>query len=129
MLMTRVPQKFCVEDYFCVLAELVRKERKRPHYFEGTSVTGTQYEKYNSHHADSKFFDYQKFGIDVTRPLVDWEQSEVLGAENLKVCRPPLAAWCCFMSGFETSCSHFRSAQRNHSSRLCGIPLKIFESR
>ena len=48
-------------------------------------MTGTHFEKYNSHHEDSKFFDYQKFGIDVTRPLIDWEKSVVRGAENLQV--------------------------------------------
>ena len=53
------------------------QERARPHYFNEAEKTGTHYEKYNSHHADSPFFDYQKFGCDVTRPLIDWENSEV----------------------------------------------------
>jgi len=85
-------KKFCVADYFSTLAELIRKERKRPHYFEGTDVTGTHFEKYNSHHEYSKFFDYQKFGIDVTRPLIDWEKSVVRGAENLQKIKAQLDA-------------------------------------
>jgi len=34
--------------------------------------TGQCYEEHNYCHPDSKFFDYQKFGVDFTRPLVDW---------------------------------------------------------
>lgn len=83
---------FCVEDYFAVLTELVRKERKRPHYFNNDEETGTHWEPANKHHPDSRFFDYQKFGIDVTRPLVDWENSEVRGAENIAKIKEQLAA-------------------------------------
>lgn len=52
-------QDFCVEDYFAVLAELIRKERARPHYFNTDSETGVHYEPFNKHHPDSRFFDYQ----------------------------------------------------------------------
>jgi len=85
-------KKFVVEDYFSVLTELIRKERKRPHYFLDESVTGTHYEPFNSHHADTKFFDYQQFGCDVTRPLIDWENSEVVGAANLERIKAQLDA-------------------------------------
>mmetsp|Transcript_8606 Transcript_8606/g.21506 ORF Transcript_8606/g.21506 Transcript_8606/m.21506 type:complete len:458 (-) Transcript_8606:25-1398(-) len=83
---------FCVEDYFSVLAELVRKERNRPHYFNNDEPTGTHWEPANKHHPDSRFFDYQKFGIEVTRPLIDWENSEILGAENIAKIKEQLAA-------------------------------------
>jgi len=77
-------KKFAIDDYFELLVELVRKERKRPHYFnDAEKPTGQSYEDKNFCHPDSKFFDYQKFGIDFTRPLIDWEKSQVLGTENL----------------------------------------------
>lgn len=85
-------KKFVVEDYFSVLTELIRKERKRPHYFLDESVTGTHYEPFNSHHDDTRFFDYQQFGVDVTRPLIDWDNSEVVGAENLEKIKAQLDA-------------------------------------
>jgi len=94
--LNNAPQKeakdFVVEDYFSVLTELIRKERKRPHYFLDESVTGTHYEPFNSHHADTKFFDYQQFGCDVTRPLIDWDQSEVVGAHNIEKIKKQLDA-------------------------------------
>ena len=42
-------------------AELVRKERRRPHYFQGDASveTGTHFERSNAHAPDSRFFDYQ----------------------------------------------------------------------
>ena len=41
--------------------ELVRKERRRPHYFQGDASveTGTHFERSNAHAPDSRFFDYQ----------------------------------------------------------------------
>jgi glycerol-3-phosphate O-acyltransferase len=53
--------------------------------------TGQCYEEHNYCHPDSKFFDYQKFGIDFTRPLVDWENSKVIGADNLAKIKDQLA--------------------------------------
>lgn len=75
-------KKFAIDEYFELLVELVHKERKRPHYFnDAEKPTGQSYEDKNFCHPDSKFFDYQKFGIDFTRPLVDWcTLSEGLGA-------------------------------------------------
>jgi len=84
-------KKFPVEDYFALLVELVRKERKRPHYFNDDKPTGQHYEEHNYCHPDSKFFDYQKFGIDFTRPLVDWEKSQVTGTESLAKIKEQLA--------------------------------------
>lgn len=85
-------KQFPVEDYFAVLAELVRKERKRPHYFSKDDPTGVYWEPANKHHADTRFFDYQKFGIEVTRPLIDWAKSEVRGGENIQKIKEQLAA-------------------------------------
>jgi len=84
-------KEFPVQSYFETLVELVRKERKRPHYFGPDKPTGQQYEEHNYCHPDSKFFDYQKFGIDFTRPLVDWQNSEVKGVENLVKIKEQLA--------------------------------------
>jgi len=75
--------KFPVEEYFATLVELVHKERTRPHYFNDDKPTGQHYEEHNYCHPDSKFFDYQKFGVDFTRPLVDWPKSSLVGTHNL----------------------------------------------
>lgn len=83
---------FAVDEYFALLAELVRKERRRPHYFQGASVeTGTHFERSNAHAADSRFFDYQSFGIDFTRPMIDWDNSAVRGADTLQRIKEQLA--------------------------------------
>jgi len=84
-------KKFPTQDYFELLVELVKKERKRPHYFGEDKPTGQCYEEHNYCHPDSKFFDYQKFGVDFTRPLVDWENSQVIGADNLAKIKDQLA--------------------------------------
>jgi len=85
-------KKFAIDEYFELLVELVHKERKRPHYFnDAEKPTGQSYEDKNFCHPDSKFFDYQKFGIDFTRPLVDWEKSVVLGTDNLAKIKEQLA--------------------------------------
>lgn len=84
-------KKFPVEEYFATLVELVRKERKKPHYFNDEKPTGQHYEEHNFCHEGSKFFDYQKFGIDFTRPLVDWNKSQLVGTENLAKIKEQLA--------------------------------------
>ncbi|EKX41344.1 glycerol-3-phosphate O-acyltransferase [Guillardia theta CCMP2712] len=86
-------KKFAVDDYFATLTELVRKERKRPHYFDSNNkVTGKHYEPHNYHHSDSQFFNYQAFGIDFTRPLVDWDETKIVGAHNLQKIKAQLEA-------------------------------------
>lgn len=87
-------KEFAVDEYFALLTELVRKERRRPHYFQGDSSkenTGMYFERSNAHAADSRFFDYQAFGIDFTRPMIDWDNSAVHGAENLVRIKEQLA--------------------------------------
>mmetsp|Transcript_22170 Transcript_22170/g.45228 ORF Transcript_22170/g.45228 Transcript_22170/m.45228 type:complete len:443 (-) Transcript_22170:398-1726(-) len=84
--------RFCVDDGFATLVELVRKERNRAHYFNNEKETGVCYEPRNSHADDSRFFDYHQFGVDFTRPMVDFSNSKIVGMENLNKIKDQLAA-------------------------------------
>lgn len=83
--------KFSLDAHFTTLVELVRKERNRPHYFNKAKETGTCYEPRNAHASDSRFFDYHQFGVDFTRPLVDWPNCKIVGMDNLNKIKQQLA--------------------------------------
>jgi len=85
-------KRFNADQGFTTLVELVRKERNRAHYSNKDKETGVCYEPRNSHAEDSRFFDYHTFGVDFTRPLVDWSNCKIVGVDNLNKIKEQLAA-------------------------------------